>query len=79
MTNFNEWEQLLISANIFVDVKLYYMLIKENSEITVRLIENVGGWEKELGHYPNVKESILAVEEYKERVEKLVKLEQDLF
>lgn len=79
MTNFNEWEQLLISANIFVDVELYYMLIKENSEITVRLIENVGGWEKELGRYSNLKESMKAIEEYKEKVEKLVKLEQDLF
>lgn len=55
------------------------MLIKENSEITVRLIENVGGWEKELGRYSNLKESMKAIEEYKEKVEKLVKLKQDLF
>lgn len=79
MINFNEWEQLLISANVFVDVELYYMLVKENEGIIVKIKENVDGWTGEIGHYPTLKESMVAVEEYKEKVEKLVKLEQDLF
>lgn len=79
MTNFNEWQCLLISVNIFVDVELYYMLVKEDSGITVKIRENVDGWEAEIGRYSTLKESMAAVEEYKEKVEKLVKLEQDLF
>lgn len=81
MTNFNEWEYLLISINTFVDVELYYMLVKEDKDegITVKIKENVDGWEAEIGRYSTLKESMAAVEEYKEKVEKLVKLEQDLF
>lgn len=79
MTNFNEWRCLLISVNIFVDVELYYMLVKEDEGITVKIRENVDGWEAEIGSYLTIKESMAAVEEYKERVEKLVKFEQDLF
>lgn len=55
------------------------MLVKEDEGITVKIRENVDGWEAEIGHYSTLKESMAAVEEYKERVEKLVKLEQDLF
>ncbi len=58
MTNFNEWQCLLITGKIR---------------------ENVDGWEAEIGSYLTIKESMAAVEEYKERVEKLVKLERDLF
>lgn len=79
MTNFNEWKCLLISVNSFVDVELYYMLVKEDEGIAVKIRENVDGWEAEIGRYLTLKESMAAVEEYKERVEKLVKLEQDLF
>lgn len=79
MTNFNEWEYLLTSTNTFVDIELYYALIKEDGGIRVKIREEVAGWEAEIGHYLNLKESMAAVEEYKERVEQLVKLEQDLF
>lgn len=43
MTNFNEWEYLITRTNSFVDVELYYMLIKEDSGITVRIREEVDG------------------------------------
>lgn len=79
MTNFDEWEYLLTSTNIFVDVELYYALIKEDGRIIVKIKENVDGWTTEIGSYSTLNESMAAVEEYKERVEKLVKLEQDLF
>lgn len=79
MTNFNEWEYLLTSTNIFVDVELYYALIKEDGGIRVKIREEVAGREIELGSYLTLKESMAAVEEYKEKVEQLVKLEQDLF
>lgn len=79
MTNFNEWEYLITRTNSFVDVELYYMLIKENSGITVRIREEVDGWEGELDSYPNLQEAMKAVEEYKEKVERLAQFEEDLF
>lgn len=79
MTNFNEWEYLLTSTNTFVDVELYYALIKEDGGIRVKIREEVAGWEVELGSYSTLKESMAVVEEYKEKVEQLVKFEQDLF
>lgn len=79
MTNFNEWEYLITRTNSFVDVELYYMLIKEDSGITVRIREEVDGWEGELDSYPNLKEAMKAVEEYKEKVERLAQFEEDLF
>lgn len=79
MTNFNEWEYLITRTNSFVDVELYYMLIKEDSEITVRIREEVDGWEGELDSYPNLQEAMKAVEEYKEKVERLAQFEEDLF
>lgn len=79
MANFNEWEYLLTSTNTFVDIELYYALIKEDGGIMVRIREEVNGWEQSLGIYSTIKESMKAVEEYKEKVEKLVKFEQDLF
>lgn len=79
MANFNEWEYLLTSTNTFADVELYYALIKEDGGIRVKIREEVAGWEVELGNYLTLKESMEAVEKYKERVEKLVKFEQDLF
>lgn len=79
MTKFNEWEYLITRTNSFVDVELYYMLIKKDSEIIVRIREEVDGWEGELGSYPNLEESMKAVEEYKEKVEKLAKYEEELF
>lgn len=79
MANFNEWEYLLTSTNTFVDIELYYALIKEDGGIMVRVREEVNGWEQSLGVYSTIKESMKAVEEYKEKVEKLVKFEQDLF
>lgn len=79
MANFNEWEYLLTSTNTFVDVELYYALIKEDGGIRVKIREEVAGWEVELGSYSTLKESMAVVEEYKEKVEQLVKFEQDLF
>lgn len=79
MTNFNEWEYLITRTNSFVDVELYYMLIKEDSGITVRIREEVNGWEGELDSYPNLQEAMKAVEEYKEKVERLAQFEEDLF
>lgn len=79
MTNFNEWEYLITRTNSFVDVELYYMLIKEDSGITVRIREEVDGWEGELDSYPNLQEAMKAVEEYKEKVERLAQFEEDLF
>lgn len=79
MTNFNEWEYLITRTNSFVDVELYYMLIKEDSGITVRIREEVDGWEEELDSYPNLQEAMKAVEEYKEKVERLAQFEEDLF
>lgn len=54
------------------------MLVKEDGGIRVKIREEVAGWEVELGSYSTLKESMAAVEEYKEKVEKLVKFEQDL-
>ena len=79
MTNFNEWEYLITRTNSFVDVELYYMFIKEDSGITVRIREEVDGWEGELDSYPNLQEAMKAVEEYKEKVERLAQFEEDLF
>ena len=79
MVNFNEWEHLITSTNGIVDVEFYYMLKKQDSNVKVRIREEVDGWEGELGSYPNLKESMNAVEEYKEKVEKLAKLEEELF
>lgn len=79
MTNFNEWEYLITRTNSFVDVELYYMLIKEDSGITVRIREEVDGWEGELDSYSNLQEAMKAVEEYKEKVERLAQFEEDLF
>lgn len=79
MTNFNEWEYLITRTNSFVDVELYYMLIKEDSGITVRIREEVDGWEGELDSYPNLQEAMKAVDEYKEKVERLAQFEEDLF
>lgn len=79
MTNFNKWEYLITRTNSFVDVELYYMLIKEDSGITVRIREEVDGWEGELDSYPNLQEAMKAVEEYKEKVERLAQFEEDLF
>lgn len=79
MTNFNEWEYLITRTNSIVDVEFYYMLIKGHSNITVRIREEVNGWEETLGSYLNLEESMKAVEEYKEKVEKLAEYENELF
>lgn len=79
MTKFNEWEYLITRTNSFVDVELYYMLIKEDSEIMVRIREEGYGWEEYLGRYPTLHDAMNAVEEYKEKVEKLAKFEEELF
>ena len=79
MTNFNEWEYLITKTYSIVDVEFYYMLEKQHSNIKVRIREEVNGWEQDLGSYPSLEESMKAVEEYKEKVEKLAKFEEDLF
>lgn len=79
MTNFNEWEYLITRTNSIVDVEFYYMLEKQHSNIKVRIREEVNGWEETLGSYPNLEESMKVVEEYKEKVEKLAKYEEELF
>ena len=79
MTNFNEWEYLITRTNSIVDVEFYYMLEKQHSNIKVRIREEVNGWEETLGSFPNLEESMKAIEEYKEKVEKLAKYEEELF
>lgn len=78
MANFNIWEYLITKTGSIVTVEFYYMLIKVDSEITVRIREEFRGYEKPLGTYPNLEEAVKAVEEFKEKVSKLAKFEEDL-
>lgn len=77
--NFNEWEHLITSTNTIIDVEFYYMFIENDLGVKVKIREEVDGWEEELGIYPSLEESMAAVEEYKNKIEKLVALEQELF
>ena len=79
MTKFNEWEYLITSTGIIVDVELYYMLIEDESGIMVRIRDEQSGWEYDLGDYPDTKECVDAVEEFREKVDKLAKFEEELF
>lgn len=77
--NFNEWEHLITSTNTIIDVEFYYMFIENDFGVKVKIREDVDGWEGELGIYSSLEEGMAAVEEYKNKVEKLVALEQELF
>lgn len=78
MSNFNIWEYLITKTGSIVNVEFYYMLIKVDSEITVRIREEFRGHEKPLGTYSNSEEAMKAVEEFREKVDKLAKFEEDL-
>ena len=78
MVNFYEWYYLIAEVERIVDVEFYYMLIKQHSGITVKIREEHHGWEQDIGTYPNLEEVMNALEEYKEKVEKLAKFEEDL-
>lgn len=78
MTNFNIWEYLITKTGSIVNVEFYYMLIKVDSGIIVRIREEFRGYEKPLGTYSNLEESMKAVEEFREKVDKLAKFEEDL-
>lgn len=77
--NFNEWGHLITSTNTIIDVEFYYMFIENDFGVKVKIREEVDGWEGELGIYPSLEEGMAAVEEYKNKIEKLVALEQELF
>lgn len=55
------------------------MFIENDFGVKVKIREEVDGWEGELGIYPSLEEGMAAVEEYKNKIEKLVALEQELF
>lgn len=78
MTNFNIWEYLITKTGNIVDVEFYYMLIEDNSGITVRVRDEQAGWEYDLGNYLDAKEGMNAVEEFREKVDKLAEFEEDL-
>lgn len=78
MSNFNIWEYLITKTGSIVNVEFYYMLIKVDSEITVRIREEFRGYEKPLGTYSNLEEAMKAVEEFREKIDKLAKFEEDL-
>lgn len=78
MTNFNKWTYLISFTGNIVDVEFYYMLIEDGAGITVRIRDEQSGWEYDLGDYPDTKECVDAVEEFREKVDKLAKFEEDL-
>lgn len=79
MTNFKKWEYLITRTGSIVDVEFYYMLIEEDPGVKVRIREENNGWEETLGIYLTLHDAMNAVEDYKEKVEKLAKFEADLF
>lgn len=76
MTNF---EYLIKYTGYIVDVEFYYALIEKEDGLLVRLREEVMGSEKNFGPYQTKEEAMNFVKEYKEKVKKLVKLEEELF
>ena len=78
-TNFNEWQHLITYTGSIVDVEFYYKLEEAEFGMKVKMREEVDGWEEYLGRYPTLHDAMNAVEEYKEKVEKLAKFEEELF
>lgn len=76
MTNF---EYLIKYTGYIVDVEFYYALIEKEDGVLVRLREEVMGSEENFGPYQTKEEAINFVKEYKEKVEKLAKFEEELF
>lgn len=79
MTKFNEWEYLITRTGSIVDVEFYYKLEEDTFGIKAKIREEGYGWEEYLGIYPTLHDAMNAVEEYKEKVEKLAKFEEELF
>lgn len=76
MINF---EYLIKYTGYIVDVEFYYDLIEKEDGIMVKLREEVMGSEENFGPYKTKEEAMNFVKEYKEKVEKLAKLEEELF
>lgn len=76
MINF---EYLIKYTGYIVDVEFYYALIEKEDGVMVRLREEVMGSEETFGPYKTKEEAMNFVKEYKKKVEKLAKLEEELF
>lgn len=76
MINF---EYLIKYTGYIVDVEFYYALIEKEDGVMVRLREEVMGSEETFGPYKTKEEAMNFVKEYKEKIEKLAKLEEELF
>lgn len=76
MINF---EYLIKYTGYIVDVEFYYALIEKEDGIIVKLREEVMGSEETFGPYKTKEEAMNFVKEYKKKVEKLAKLEEELF
>lgn len=76
MINF---EYLIKYTGYIVDVEFYYALIEKEDGVMVRLREEVMGSEETFDPYKTKEEAMNFVKEYKKKVEKLAKLEEELF
>lgn len=75
----DNFEYLIKYTGYIVDVEFYYALIEKEDGIFVRLREEVMGSEETFGPYKTKEEAVNFVKEYKEKIEKLIGYENEIF
>lgn len=81
MTDIRDSEFLVGYTGEIVDIEVYYILIKSENGISVRLLKWYGSTLSDTlyGPYQTKEETMNFIKEYKEKIEKLAEFENELF